>query len=490
MYAGSGYSDWEIGDIDVFIHEGIYHLFHLIIPNHDYIAHAISRDGISWSRVKNALFVGDPGQWDDDMLWTMHVSKVQDGFRMFYTGLQRKDRGRLQKIGLAESKDLFEWYKVQNNTLPFSSQEPIYESLNNNPREWLSFRDPYRFVHEQQEYILMCARSSYGPISRRGCVGLAKWVKGRYELQKPLLFPMVYDDIECPCVCKLNGLYYLIGSIREDIKIRYWFAKEFLGEYRSFHSDVLLPQGNYAARIVADGSHNLVYNFYFLDRNVNSLRVLPPPKQLDVDDKGRLILRTFYRWNQMVTNTLNQSEFSEVKNILSNKTASIAVKENLWMLESRSGYEIFRFNKPSSSFIWEGVLTLEGLGKCGLISDMDGQGNGYFIPFDFVNGYVTIRKWGFNESNTKENFVFQNLQANLFKPSPDRSLSFRLVRYGNYIELSINGIVKLTLMDYTYSGEGVGLYSASSLISLKDSMIKILPDPKSEYASQEQVSAE
>jgi len=68
MYSGSGFSDWEIGDITVIIHKGIYHLFHLIIPNHDYIAHAVSRDGISWKRVKNALFVGHPGEWDDDML--------------------------------------------------------------------------------------------------------------------------------------------------------------------------------------------------------------------------------------------------------------------------------------------------------------------------------------------------------------------------------------------------------------------------------------
>ena len=49
MYSGAGFSDWEIGDIDVFIDEsGKHHLFHLIIPNHDYIAHAISDDGISW----------------------------------------------------------------------------------------------------------------------------------------------------------------------------------------------------------------------------------------------------------------------------------------------------------------------------------------------------------------------------------------------------------------------------------------------------------
>ena len=46
MYSGGGFSKWEIGDIDVFIHNGKYHLFHLIIPNHDYIAHATSEDGI------------------------------------------------------------------------------------------------------------------------------------------------------------------------------------------------------------------------------------------------------------------------------------------------------------------------------------------------------------------------------------------------------------------------------------------------------------
>ena len=121
MYSGSGYSDWEIGDITVIIHKGVYHLFHLIIPNHDYIAHAVSRDGISWKRTKNALFVGDPGQWDDDMLWTMHVYREHNKFIMYYTGLQRKDRGKISRIGLAKSNDLLEWKKINE---PHSFIEP------------------------------------------------------------------------------------------------------------------------------------------------------------------------------------------------------------------------------------------------------------------------------------------------------------------------------------------------------------------------------
>jgi beta-fructofuranosidase len=41
-------------------------------------------------------------------------------------------------------------------------------------------------------------------------------------------------------------------------------------------------------------------------------------------------------------------------------------------------------------------------------------------------------------------------------------------------------------MDYAYTGNGIGLYSASSVISLQDSVVKVLPDPEEEYASQEE----
>jgi len=34
-----------IGDVDIVYHDELYHLFHLVLPNHDFIAHAgISRD--------------------------------------------------------------------------------------------------------------------------------------------------------------------------------------------------------------------------------------------------------------------------------------------------------------------------------------------------------------------------------------------------------------------------------------------------------------
>ncbi len=486
MYSGSGFSDWEIGDITVIIHEGVYHLFHLIIPNHDYIAHAVSKDGISWKRVNNALFVGEPGEWDDDMLWTMHVIETGNKYEMYYTGLQRRDRGVISRIGLAESGDLIKWKKNRKNIFPIAPKGIYYEAPDANPRKWLSFRDPFRFEFNGEVYLLVCARSIKGPVSRRGCVGVVKITNDIVELMPPLLYPMVYDDIECPCVFELRGRFYLLGSIREDIKVRYWFAPEFFGEYHSFHADVLLPQGNYAARTVQDGKHLLVYNFFYAYGKIDALRVLPPPKELDSDAKGRLILKSYYRWEQMVTKTFSQDKMGEVQHLLSNPTATSAIEPGKWTCGSRSGYEVFCFQKPSAGFIWEGLLTVEGMGKLGLVCDIDQEGNGYFISFDVSNGLLQIRSWGFNPLNNRENFIFNDIQSSVFNTRGKKSFHFSLIRYGNYIELSIDGIVKLTLMDYTFAGSGIGLYSASSVISLSDSVVKVLPDPKDEYASQEE----
>lgn len=482
MYSGSGFSDWEIGDITVLLHEGVYHLFHLIIPNHDYIAHAVSKDGISWTRVHNALFVGHPGEWDDDMLWTMHVCQVGKEFEMYYTGLQRKDRGGISRIGFARSTNLIDWVKDTKNIFPIEPKGVFYEALDSNPRRWLSFRDPFRFEYKNEVYLLVCARTIHGPVSRRGCVGLVKITNDSAERLPPLLFPMVYDDIECPCVFELHGRFYILGSIREDIKVRYWFAPDFFGEYHSFHDDVLLPQGNYAARTVQDGDHLLVFNFFFTHGKIDSLRVLPPPKEFDTDARGRLVLKSYYRWEQMATERISQGAFPPVQMLFGNPTASASLTPDKWICGSRSGYEIFYFEKPSVNFIWEGLLTVEGMGKLGIVSDMDLDGNGYFISFDVANGLVQIRAWGFNEQNPRQNFIFDNLQWGVFSVSPDKTFHFKLIRYGHYIELSIDGAVKLTLMDYTYENKGIGLYSASSVISLQNSVIKALPLQQEEYA--------
>jgi beta-fructofuranosidase len=278
----------------------------------------------------------------------------------------------------------------------------------------------------------------------------------------------------------------MMTSIREDIKVRYWSAPDFFGEYTSFNADVLLPQGNYAARTVRDGDHLLVYNFFYAYGKIDALRVLPPPKELVTDNEGRLLLKSYYRWELMVKKMVEQPHLPTVKNLLGNPTASSNIGADEWSFGTRSGYELFCFEKISPSFIWEGMLIIKGAGKFGLVTDIDEDGNGYFISLDPLNGLVNIRTWGFNPLNTRQNFIFHDIQSGLFAITEKKSFQFKLVRYGNYIELSIDGFVRLTLMDYTFSGNNIGLYTCSSVITLQQSVLKSLPNPPGEYASQEE----
>lgn len=168
----------------------------------------------------------------------------------------------------------------------------------------------------------------------------------------------------------------------------------------------------------------------------------------------------------------------------------MSLSDKEWRFESRSGYEIFTFPKPSDSFIWEGLLKVEGMGKFGLVTDIDEDGNGYFISFDITNGLIQIRAWGFNPADNQQNFVFKNIQSNIFKTSSPTNFRFKLIRYGNYIEVAIDEIIRLTLIDYSYSGTGIGVYSASSIICLENISVHTLPSPQSEYASQKEILIE
>ena len=92
---------------------------------------------------------------------------------------------------------------------------------------------------------------------------------------------------------------------------------------------------------------------------------------------------------------------------------------------------------------------------------------------------------GFNPNDPQNNFVFKNLQTNQFIANSNYALDFKLIRYGHYIELSIDNIVKLTLIDYKYSESRIGFYSASSIITLSNSRYSMLEDPIMEYGTQE-----
>ena len=225
----------------------------------------------------------------------------------------------------------------------------------------------------------------------------------------------------------------------------------------------------------------MVYAFYFAGKSVDTFRIITPPKEIVADEKGRLKLKSFYRWEEKVTKIIPQTGFNKTEALLGNPTSVIIETLEERIVSTKSGYELFGCKNPFRNFIWEGELHLYNLGKCGLVFNSDENGNGYYISFDYLNGFVQIRQWGHNDQDIANNFIFKNLQINQFERSENKSVTFSLIAYGTYIELSINGIVRLTLVDSLFQGGYIGIYCSSGKAGLTNSYLKKLAEPETEY---------
>lgn len=482
MYAGYGFRDFEIGDVDVVQYDGLYHLFHLTLPNHDYIAHAVSRDGIKWERVKNALFIGDPKAWDDDMLWTMHVTPNPyrpNAWRMFYTGLCMRERGRVQRIGLADSDDLYHWEKNVSANYPLEISGEHYETGLNEGRLWVSFRDPFCYHEDGRVYLLATARTNKGPIIRRGCVSLAQeTAENEFEFLPPIFSPTLYDELEVPNLVKLNNRYYLIASIREDIKVHYWWADKLVGPYRNYADNVIMPQGNYAARVSQKDGTTLLWNFFFKGLTTKGHHLMAPPKELVVDDKGELRLKSFAGFRQLISRSYAMPDLAPLHPLFDNPTAVSETDASSCWMENESGFEVFLVDGEYQDFILTGELCVEANGKCGLVLRLNEEGDGYYLSLDVFKGIAQIRAWGHRTGGIAEqSFDYEQLQAAHYVPSGAHH-QFQLIAYEQYLEFSLDGYVLLTLADDSFRSGRLGFYVESTRMRVDNMKLQLCAHPE------------
>lgn len=482
IYSGRGFNHWEIGDVDVVYDGKLFHLFHLIIPNHDYIAHATSTDGIHWKRVRNAIFVGHPGEWDDDMLWTMHTTWNEEEalWEMYYTGLTLAENGKVQRVGRATSQDLYHWEK-DTNFEPLAPDPVFYESADDETRGWTSFRDPFLFKEHGEERLLVAARTNHGPYPRRGCVALLRKENGHWEPKPPLFHPLIYDDMEVPNLYQVNDNYYLVASIREDRKIRYWHSKSPDGPFYSFPNNVLFPQGNFAGRVLKVDDKFLAFSFYYINNDPDGERAFSPPKEIVAREDGEIYLRSADLWSEVRTRQVDLTHFNGYHTNLGNNTAYIRTNQKSMTVGTHAAYEFFTCTSYQQDYLWEGCICFNRLGKGGIIFDMDNSGSGYFISIDSIHGFVQLRSWGMQDNDPVKDYLFRTLQSNQFNTKPNHTYHFRLINYGNYIEFSLDDAVLLSLVDYTYQGGEIGLYCSNAELTLSESHIDLLRQAPNEY---------
>ncbi|MEX1042914.1 MAG: glycosyl hydrolase [Pirellulaceae bacterium] len=518
MFSESDWSRKSIGDVDVVFHEGLYHLFYLVLPNHDFIAHAISENAINWRRVDNAVFIGDPGSWDDLMLWTMHITPdphVPGGWRMFYTGLSRRDQGKVQRVGMARSDDLYHWQKgpvhwsdtrgqtdpeiIQKaqaklssqisdrikstrdteSSFPLEADAEFYEASLDTVRDWVSFRDPFYYREGDRGWLAISGRVNHGPMVRRGCVALYEESSpDHFSPLPPLHAPMLYDDIEVPNIFRIDGEYYLIGSLREDAKIRYWHTTKIEEPWKNYYDNVVLAKGNYAGRVCPDEQGFLLWNFFtqdLNDRTANNL--LLPPKRLMRRSNGQLQVTSFEGIERRAIGPFKTKCLQPLKGDC--RDDSCPVTDGSLRVASEAGFQGFVFEDQVDCFSMRCRLSMTGIGKCGILCRIDPESHdGYYISLDLLKGIAQIRVWGTAPGKSGEDMMmFRSLQEDFWRATNLENLEIHLLAFGSYLELSLQGSVLLSLADSTFDHGLLGFYVETAELEIHNLDIQRLEPP-------------
>lgn len=209
------WDSWIVADGDV------YHMYFLQAPRSlgegsrrhtaAQLGHATSSDLKDWTYRGIALGPAPKGAWDDLALWTGSTVRGDDGvWRMYYTAINSRGLGvKSQKIGLAESDDLFTWRRVGDK--PLLEADPQWYmtlGIEDDPRASETWRDPFVFRDPDGDgwHMNICARKPGAPRLNDGVIAHARsWDLLNWDLLPPLSEPAGFGQIEVAQPVVIDG---------------------------------------------------------------------------------------------------------------------------------------------------------------------------------------------------------------------------------------------------------------------------------------------
>ena len=204
---------------------GEHHIFYLQAPGRSSaptlrhhnasIGHAVSRDLRHWRVLPDALHPGPEGSWDDLATWTGSVIDHDGRWHMLYTGISRRERGLVQRIGLAVSDDLVHWEKHPANPV-LEADARWYDLLDRARWRDQSWRDPWLFRRSRRRLVprLITARSRHGRLTARASSRTpAPPTSSTWEVLPPLTPPGDFAQVEARSWSASNGRYEHPGLV-------------------------------------------------------------------------------------------------------------------------------------------------------------------------------------------------------------------------------------------------------------------------------------
>jgi len=253
-----------------------YHMFFLRAPRevaaadrhwNVSIGHAVSTDLTHWQVVADALVPSPEPAFDDYTTWTGSVVRADDGtWCLFYTGLSRRERGQVQRVGLATSTDLMTWRR--HGSGPLVSSDPRWYHQWTGSGDVEAWRDPWVLRDPDGDgwHMLVTATGRTGAPDQRGVLGHA-WSADllSWQVRPPLSEPSSgYAQLEVPTLAVVEGapvlLFNCLGPQLSHERRRrgdrggVWMVRprSLLGPYEVREAVRLTDESLYVGRLVQD----------------------------------------------------------------------------------------------------------------------------------------------------------------------------------------------------------------------------------------------
>ncbi len=459
LFCPPGANSNELGDIAIIEHEGWLHLFYLVLPNHDLIGHAASKDGLHWEYRSPALSTGKIGSFDDDMLWSMHVVKnpQEAFFRMYYTGCSTREDGQVQRIGLAVSPDLEHWERHPDGPV-LEAAAPYNADIGE--VGFVSFRDPFVFLDAEGGWQMLLTARQEGGARRfhRGCVGRATSRDGVcWELREPLFAPGEYEDLEVPELARDGGRWALFFNEFSTSRTQLRVADSLSGPWLRTPYSEPLSEGNTVVRLCDWKGRYVLFHWMMYECDWKrrgcfigqKVRTLSAPKQLVWNASGEPEIHTFGEWEKIASpprRVLPEAFLGGAKR------AAWGAGEKQCLVGLAYGEELAVYEEAVDDFILEFTVHRLAAAKLSLWFRADEaleQGNA--IEFNTTRNSVELHRYGWRDVSVNR---YKRQQPTLRQAAPftDEGVSrrYRLLACGEYIEVSVEGRILLSCATYKH----------------------------------------